>query len=1004
MIIGIIIGLVFIISIILIIMLKSDNKAKTSVSVKPKVEPITKGRSYPWFYIKECLFYFPITRSSMYESETKQSLVDELIELQKAGDFEKVIEVCDQLIAKDYKFSRAWIDKINAIFNSVLAGKDWNATRSKDILNCCYNYVRTFENNYDKSINAKHSLVPVILKRAQDVIKYNREMASETYSFEIYNLLINLYYLMPFNEILDVVTECIGVGKKLDEINNNQYASDTLKSLESHVEMLKSKHSVALEKEESQELKVTNKSIINDETFSTTWVGFNILFPKNMDRVELMFKFYDQRRQEIDLSGGKNKRMIELFKKNGVEEDYNIVVIGDDRIKHVTVDIYDETKRHLIEGSISDSIGGVEESDVEASTNDVAKKEEVEDRTYGVPKDKNKDGDGAHDITKDKNNVEDDARDISKVEDVEDGALDSTNDDTDDVEAKEESKLEITQYKVYPTFSGIKQIAMSENYCLFLKEDGKVILLGNVDKNFSVKDWDNVEKLYVTPYTAYAIKKDGTISVTGKNVYDSWEYQYVWKDIQKLVPSYNHIVGLKTDGTVVASGDNTHGQCEVTEWTDIVDVSASFHTVGLTKDGNVYAVGSNNFGECDIANWSNIEKIATGPFYTVGLRRNGTVVAAGLNSCGQCNTSDWKDVKEIYARGNVTVGLKYDGTVLVTGRNSYRFEDAKKWNDIVEVKIVNDRIIGVSSEGKINYIGKPYWGRIKEDWNNISSVEANSNCMLGQKHDGTLICNKTLFGVYLPDNYENLEDIKQNVKADKVAVLDKEGKVDVYSINNVDLYKWDVSKFVGIKQISMSETHLTGLKDDGTAVVAGNDVGILYDMCSWRNLVKVETGEKFALGLTIDGRVMATGNNIYGQCDVSDWLDIIDIAVCGSKAVGLKSDGTVVATGFLEYNEEDFLKDAHNIVGIAVNNRQIMLLDSNGNVSLSYNPFGIDNKSVLEWRGISKIVANQDNFIGLKNDKTLITTGIETVENWENISEIKASGEYVIGIMKTKID
>ena len=114
--IAIILAIIFIIAILVILIIKSSDDVDGKSSVKPKVAPLTKGRSYPWFYVKECLYYFPISASSAYESETKQSLMDELIEVQKSGNFEKVIEVCDQIIAKDCKFSRAWIDKINAIF------------------------------------------------------------------------------------------------------------------------------------------------------------------------------------------------------------------------------------------------------------------------------------------------------------------------------------------------------------------------------------------------------------------------------------------------------------------------------------------------------------------------------------------------------------------------------------------------------------------------------------------------------------------------------------------------------------------------------------------------------------------------------------------------------------------------------------------------------------------------------------------------------------------------
>jgi len=55
-----------------------------------------------------------------------------------------------------------------------------------------------------------------------------------------------------------------------------------------------------------------------------------------------------------------------------------------------------------------------------------------------------------------------------------------------------------------------------------------------------------------------------------------------------------HIVGLKSDGTVVAMGDKNDGQCNVGNWTDIIQVAAGcVHTVGVKSDGTVVAVGDN---------------------------------------------------------------------------------------------------------------------------------------------------------------------------------------------------------------------------------------------------------------------------------------------------------------------------------------------------------------------------------------------------------------------------
>ena len=55
-------------------------------------------------------------------------------------------------------------------------------------------------------------------------------------------------------------------------------------------------------------------------------------------------------------------------------------------------------------------------------------------------------------------------------------------------------------------------------------------------------------------------------------------------------------------------GWNFYGQCDVSEWTDIVEISAGDgHTVGLKSDGTVVAVGWNFYGQCDVSGWKNIK-------------------------------------------------------------------------------------------------------------------------------------------------------------------------------------------------------------------------------------------------------------------------------------------------------------------------------------------------------------------------------------------------------------
>ena len=67
-------------------------------------------------------------------------------------------------------------------------------------------------------------------------------------------------------------------------------------------------------------------------------------------------------------------------------------------------------------------------------------------------------------------------------------------------------------------------------------------------------------------------------------------------------------MGLKSDGTVVAVGWTEYGQCDVSNWTGIVAISAGdYHTVGLKSDGTVVAVGNNDYGKCDVSGWTDIK-------------------------------------------------------------------------------------------------------------------------------------------------------------------------------------------------------------------------------------------------------------------------------------------------------------------------------------------------------------------------------------------------------------
>ena len=64
--------------------------------------------------------------------------------------------------------------------------------------------------------------------------------------------------------------------------------------------------------------------------------------------------------------------------------------------------------------------------------------------------------------------------------------------------------------------------------------------------------------------------------------------------------------------------------------------------VKITANGTVVAQGKNENGECNVSDWKNIVSVKAGAGFTVGIKSNGSVVATGLNADGQCDVSNWK--------------------------------------------------------------------------------------------------------------------------------------------------------------------------------------------------------------------------------------------------------------------------------------------------------------------------------------------------------------------------
>ena len=242
-------------------------------------------------------------------------------------------------------------------------------------------------------------------------------------------------------------------------------------------------------------------------------------------------------------------------------------------------------------------------------------------------------------------------------------------------------------------------------------------------KEHSVSLWDEIAQRYsVSAGYSYSVglKSDGTVVAVGDNEYGQCDVSD-WTDIVAITTGGNHTIGLKSDNTVVAVGYNEDGRCNVSNWTDIVAVSAgSSYSVGLKSDGTVVAVGYKYNGECDVSDWTDIVAVSAGNDYSVGLKADGKVVAVGYNEDGECDVSDWTDIVAVSAGDSYSVGLKSDGTMVAVGYNEDGECDVSDWTDIVAVSAGSNYTVVLRTDGTVGVVGQNYKGDCDvSGWKNI---------------------------------------------------------------------------------------------------------------------------------------------------------------------------------------------------------------------------------------------------------------------------------------------
>lgn len=199
------------------------------------------------------------------------------------------------------------------------------------------------------------------------------------------------------------------------------------------------------------------------------------------------------------------------------------------------------------------------------------------------------------------------------------------------------------------------------------------------------------------------------------------------------------------------------------------------------------------------------------------------------------------------------VGLKKDGTVVGDEAALSTFPQISTWTNIVALGTGENYLLGVKADGSVVAAGTSDFGTCDVgSWSNIVVADGSFAFSFGVQADG---------------------DVIANVEGTASGVL------DVASGNYFGVF----------------------LYRDGTVGASGTELiskeQVSEWVANWTDIVAIDASDSHIVGLKADGTVVAAGPNYSGRCDVSGWTDIVQIAAGGYCTLGLKADGTVVYAG-----------------------------------------------------------------------------------------------------------
>lgn len=537
-------------------------------------------------------------------------------------------------------------------------------------------------------------------------------------------------------------------------------------------------------------------------------------------------------------------------------------------------------------------------------------------------------------------------------------------------------------------------------------------------------DWRTVASY--DPQTETLIWQDGTAI----NAAYPWRK---WSNVRKLV-DLDAQVFLTADGCLFSTAEGI----AVPDWTNLVDAGYlqgdTFDEateeympwngfVGLTAQGNVLASGLPDNMTRTMTSWKNVRRLYPMSGGMIAMDEKGHVLVAAEDAAAQARVADifaGLDIRKLICFDDYIFLLLKDGTFVapaglyeeIYGMDGLaplfidgNYDGAAQWTDLADVILFNipmrearDEVIygtnrmvaiGLTQDGVLLMDG------LRNAAPEVAAFFDQLGTTLDHVTDGDLP-----LAEYRPDAYVRRAAFRSGMafSGEYAAVIDADktlfgaGKINASSVANAP------AEWKNLVSVAGSNSHLVGLKADGTAVAMGLNSRRQCDLNSWWNITQIAAGDLFTVGLTEYGLVAYAGTAEKTARLAKYWKDVLAIDACDDHVVGLRLDGTALSTvadageGCMEMRDWTHLVD---IAAGSENRAAGILVD--GTLVATQNVY---NENPEAFVNLNDIVFSGSVLYGLRADGTVAAStdaAQQKVADWQNIIAIAGSGSAILG-------